>query len=261
MGRKLFLVAFAAALLCAGCKVDASTTITLDKSGAGTVAVRLRLDPSAVQLVDRGGGTLEKRVVLTDLRKTGWRVSAWQHLSGGAASIRLSHPFGNEKELEQVVTSLSGSKGLLYDAHLTRSRNLVQDRDGVSVVADTTALKSGVRKDAELSARLKATGVNPDQVDFALGSALKKAFSMEVTLALPRNKTRTFFIAPGTRDTVNLSSSEIHWNRFIILMIGGMLVFLALLLYLSASISARRRRARELEFAAVRARKGSHPVM
>ena len=57
------------------------------------------------------------------------------------------------------------------------------------------------------------------------------------------------------------SSSKVQWNRIMLTMIGGMLVFLALLLYLAATISAHRRRSRELEFAAKRAGAISDPLM
>ncbi|MCU1430630.1 MAG: hypothetical protein JWL83_4630 [Actinomycetia bacterium] len=261
MGPKWLVILVLGALLAAGCKVDTSATITLDKSGGGSVAVRVHLDRSAVQLVERGGGKLESRIVLSDLRGSGWKLAPWQRAPDGGATIRLVHVFGNGTELQRVVASISGTKGLLRDAHVTRSRNLVQDRDGVSVVADLSALKSGVRDDQQLASRLQAAGVNVAQVDFVLGAQLKKAFTLAVTLAVPPNKTQTFSIAAGQRDTVNLSSSKVHWNRFIVLMIGFMLVFLALLLYLSASISARRRRTRELQFAAARSRSGSYPVM
>src|SRR5689334_25422486 len=81
--------------------------------------------------------------------------------------------------------------------------------------------------------------------------------------AVPRDKTRSFAVAAGERETVNLSSTKFQANRLALLLIGAMLVFLALLLYLSASISARRRNTRALEFAAAKARRGqqSQPLM
>jgi hypothetical protein len=142
-----------------------------------------------------------------------------------------------------------------------RTRNWLQKRDGVTLVVDLGALKSGVRDDEELANRLRAAGVDVDAVDFILAQQLRQAFSMRMTLAVPSGKRRTFTINEGERQTVNYSSSKFQTNRFALLLIGIMLVFLSLLLYLSASISARRRRSRALEYAAVRSRRGAQPLM
>jgi hypothetical protein len=259
--RRWMVLVVLGAVLCAGCKVDATTAIQLRPDGGGRVTVRVRFDKQAVGVVERGGGKLEDRIVLTDLSRSGWRVSPWVRSEGGSATLHLSHEFRNGDELGRVVAQVAGSNGVLRDVHETRTRNMLQQRDGVSLVADLGVLKSGVRDDKEVAARLRAAGVNVDAVDFILAQQLRKAFSLRVTLSVPRNKTRSFSIAAGERQTVNLSATRFEANRFAVLLIGAMLVFLSLLLYLSASISARRRRARALEFAAVRARRGSQPVM
>jgi hypothetical protein len=249
------------ALLCASCKVDATTAIHLNKDGTGTVAVRLTLDAQAVGLIEQGGGKLENRVVLTDLKHAGWTASKWQRYPGGGAVITLSHTFQNPSELTQVLTDLTGKNGVLRDIHVTRTRNMFETRDGITLTADLGLLRSGVRDDKELASRLKAAGINVDEVDFVLGSQLQQAFTLGVTLGIPPNKTTTAHLAAGQTDTVSLSSSKVQWNRIMLTLIGGMLVFLALLLYLSATISAHRRRSRELEFAAKRAGAISDPLM
>jgi hypothetical protein len=259
--RRGVLFVVLGALLCAGCRVDARTTIHLDAHGGGSVIVHVRLDKEAVQLVERGGGKLEQRIVTSDLKAEGWRLSSWSRDADGSATLTLSHVFRNGEELARIMDQVGGHNGVLRDVHVTRTRNVLQERDGVALVADLSALKSGVRDDKELAARLKAAGVNVDAIDFILAQQLRKAFSLAITISVPRNKTRTFSVEPGEQQTVNLSSMKFETNRFALLLIGAMLVFLSLLLYLSASISARRRRARALEFAAVRAQRGSHPVM
>jgi hypothetical protein len=261
MRRRWLLLLLAGALMCAGCKVDAITTIRLDPNGTGAVSVRIRLDADAVALVERGGRPLDQSIVLADLQQSGWKFSAWERVEDGSATLRMAHVFRDEAELAELLSQLSGPNGVLRDVRVSRTRNFLQRRDGVTLVTDLSALKSGVRDDEELASRLRAAGVNVDAVDFILGQQLRDAFSMRVTLVVPKDKQRTFSITPGERETVNLSSTKFQTNRFALLLIGIMLVFLALLLYLSASISARRRRARALEFAASRARRGSQPVM
>jgi hypothetical protein len=260
MHRRGWVAVVVAVLLCAGCKVDATTTIRLEPDGSGVVSVRARFDGEAVDVVERGGGRIEDEIVLSDLRERGWTVS-WQRGRAGSAAVALVHRFRDEAELSQLLEELAGTGGILRDARLTRTRNLLQRRDGVSLVADLSALRSGVRDDEELAERLRAVGVNVDAVDFILAQQLRRAFSLRVTLMVPDDKTRSFLIDSGERETVNLSSSHFQANRFALLVIGGILVFLSVLLYLSASISARRRRARDLEFAAARAQRGSQPLM
>jgi hypothetical protein len=249
------------ALLCASCKVDAATTIQLNKDGTGTVTVRLTLDAQAVGLIEQGGGTLENRVVLTDVKRAGWTASRWVRQPDGGAVITLTHPFHNGAELTQVLTDLTGKNGVLRDVHVTRTRNMFETADGLTVTADLGLLRSGVRADKELSSRLQAAGINVDKVDYVLGAQLQQAFTMGLTLVIPTNKTTTMHLSGGQTDTVSLNSSKVQWNRIMLTLIGGMLVFLALLLYLGATISAHRRRARELEFAAHRAGAMSDPLM
>jgi hypothetical protein len=249
-----------AALLCAGCKVEASTTIHLNSDGTGVVTVQVRLDREAVRIVQRGGGKISDRIVLDDLRESGWNVKPWVLLAGGA-TLRMTHSFRDGDELASVLADLTGRDGVLRDSHLTRTRNVLQERDGVSVVADLTALKSGVRDDKQLAAKLQAAGVNVDAVDFVLAQQLRRAFRLQVVLEVPRGKTRAFAVPAGERETVNLTESKFETNRFMLIVIGAILVFLALLLYLSASISARRRRSRALEFAVSRAQRREPPLM
>src|SRR5204862_324015 len=71
-----------AALLCAGCKVDARVDVTLHADGSGTVRARVALDADAVQRLTRHA-SLDKAVPLGDVRAAGWAVSGWT-TSGGA---------------------------------------------------------------------------------------------------------------------------------------------------------------------------------
>jgi hypothetical protein len=251
------------AVLGAGCKVDTTASIRLTDDGSGTISVKVRFDQEAVQVVERTGeGKLEDRIELSDLRGDGWRLGPWVRTKAGGASITLTHSFTNGAELRDIVNALNGNNGLLRDVHVSRTRNIVERRDGLSAVADLRKLRSGVRDDKELASRLRAAGVDVDAVDYILGEQLQQAFTLHVALTVPHEKTRTFTVNAGDVENVNLSSTKFQTNRFATLMIGAMLVFLALLLYLSASISARRRHARELEFAAVRARRGARePLM
>src|SRR5262249_57819049 len=134
--RRGVVIVVLAPLVCAGCRVDARTTIHLDKDGGGSVTVRVRLDPEAVKLVEKGGGKLEQRILLGDLRKSGWKISSWSRDPDGSATLRLSHLFDNGAELAQIMDQLSGRDGIVQDVHVTRTRNVLQERDGVTLVAN-----------------------------------------------------------------------------------------------------------------------------
>src|SRR5262245_56575128 len=80
-----------AALLCAGCKVDARVDVTLRADGSGTVTARIALDRDAVRELTRHS-SLAQAVPLDDVRAAGWTVSGWR-TSDGAATITLSREF------------------------------------------------------------------------------------------------------------------------------------------------------------------------
>src|SRR5919204_4808174 len=97
--RRLSLVVVACALLLAGCKVDTTLTIDVHDDGGGTVRVRIALDAEAVQNAEAGGGKLEDRVRLGDLRAAGWTVSPWRRARDGGATVTLRKGFADAREL------------------------------------------------------------------------------------------------------------------------------------------------------------------
>src|SRR3954471_8431861 len=134
--RRIAVIVALVAILCAGCKVDATTSIKLDKDGGGAIQVRVQFDAEAGQVIERRGGKIEDRIVLADLRDDGWRVSRWRRRPDRGAVITLAHPFEDAAQLGDLVSGLSGPNGVLRDVHVTRSRNVIEQRDGISMVAD-----------------------------------------------------------------------------------------------------------------------------
>jgi hypothetical protein len=173
----------------------------------------------------------------------------------------MTHSFRNGAELSNVIAGIAGKNGMVRDVHVNRSRTLAEDTDGVSLLADLRTLRTGIRDDPELAAKLRAAGIDVNTIDYVLASQLQQSFSLTVGLAVPRNKQEQVSIPAGQTETVHLSSSKFQLNRVALLAIGVMLAFLALLLYLAASISARHRRSRELDYAASRAQHEPHPLM
>lgn len=240
------IVALAAlATLVAGCKVDARVSIRLEEDGSGSVAVRLALDSEAVAVLEQDGGSLEDRVRLDDLVDAGWRVTKWVREVDGSAWIRVSQSFAGEEELSALISDIGGDGELLAEPRIERTRGFLRARDGVSLVADLEDLETRLLDDEELVSRLESSGLDVAALDAQLQDDLADAFALTVTMQVD-DETRSFRLEPGETDTLDLSATDFDTGRLALLLIGSMLVFLAVLLYLGASISGRRRQERAL---------------
>jgi hypothetical protein len=237
----LCLLAVAAVLL-AGCKVDARVDVTLRTDGSGTVTARVTLDADAVRRLTRHAG-LADAVPLDDVRAAGWDVSGWK-TSSGNATITLSHDFVGQEELSQLLADLGGSSGVFADARLTRSRSWISAKDSVAVTGNLQNLASGVQADAALSRNLAAAGVDVDALDDELRSQLDEAFSLTLAVHAPDGETKSVTLKAGDQERVSATSSRTHTTRALLSVAGVGLLVLALLL-IGASLAAmwRRRRA------------------
>jgi hypothetical protein len=240
--RAVALVALVAVL--AGCKVDADLTVTMRDDGTGTVDLGLTLDAEAVARVETGGRTLDTAFPLDDLRDAGWEVSSWARGQDGSASIVFSHDYSGRDELEQRIDELVGPTNLVRDVEFRRQRGLLRSRDELSVAVDLRAAGSGLQQDPELVAALQAGGLDVATLDQQLQGELRNALTMQVTVEVPGGRTETVEIVPGEEETATAAHSSFDSGKLTWFVIAGILVFLGLLLYLSASVGARRERAR-----------------
>ena len=229
-----------AALLCAGCKVDARVDVTLRADGSGTVSARVTLDADAVQRLTRHA-PLDRAVPLDDVRAAGWTVSGWK-TSDGAATITLSHDFIGEADLARRLADLVGPTGVLRDAHLTRSRSWLSAKDSISVTGDLQHLSTGVKADAALSRNLAAAGVDVNALDAQLRSQLDQAFSLTLAVHAPDGRTQTVELRAGDQATVVASSSRTHTSRVGLVAVGVLLLLVALVLTAASLVATSRRR-------------------
>jgi hypothetical protein len=230
-----------AALLCAGCKVDARVDVALRADGSGTVTARVTLDADAVHRLTTHA-PLDRAVPLDDVRAAGWTVSGWQTAPDGA-TITLAHDFVGQTEVSQLLAELVGSTGVLRDARLTRSRSWIRAKDSVSVTADLHDLSAGVKSDAQLSSNLVAAGVDVGALDDQLRSQLDQAFTLTLAVHAPDGATKTVTLRAGDQERVAASSTRIHVARVALVIVGAALLVLALVLT-AASLVARSRRRR-----------------
>ena len=239
--RGLLAAVVACVVALTGCKVDTTVSVRSDGDGRGKVSVRVDLDAEAVFALQVGGGTLEDKVATVDLADAGWKVSEWQRQEGGAASMSLSKEFVGEDQLAGILDEIAGTDGLLREPRIDRSRGLTRSSDTVRLTADLTGLGSGLAGDVEVARRLEAAGVDVAALDSSLNDRLESAFGMTVTLAMGGEK-RAWKLKPGDERSLVVSQSRIEWDRITTLGISVLLSALAVLLFLSAWLSSRRRR-------------------
>jgi hypothetical protein len=239
------LLAAAVVLLAGGCEVRGQVAIRLRDDGSGSVAARVTLDPAAVASLEAGGVPYSDRISLVGFADAGWQMGEWGRTPGGGATFRMTHQFADEAELTTVLADLFGDDGWLRDPQIDRERGLIRSSNRLRVDADLADLSGGVLADAELAANLQAAGIDPAAVDAQLAGGIATAFRLEVALALPGGGQRVTRLAPGDAQQLSFTSSSTNYDRLVMVGIGVLLAFLGLMLYLAASISARRRRLAE----------------
>jgi len=237
-------IAMACFLALAGCKVDADVMVTLREDGSGTIDTVVALDAEAVARVETNGRTLDTAFPLDDVRAAGWDISAWERAADGSARLFLSHEYAGEGELDQRITELVGPTELLRDPQLTRERGILRSRDELSIEADLRQPGVGIQQDPELVAALEAGGLDVATLDQQLQAELRQALSLQLTVEVEGERTQTIAIVPGEQERATAARSSFDSGRLTWFVIAGILTFLGVLLYLSASVGARRERAR-----------------
>jgi hypothetical protein len=249
--RKLLLALCCCALLSA-CRVDADVQITMHDDGSGTVAVTMTIDAEAVANVEQNGRTLESAVLLDDFRDAGWEVGEWRRANDGGASIVLTREFTGEAQLSARLAELGGSSDVMGSPRVIHERSFLRARDELSVAADLRGLAATIAADEELSATLTAAGLDPATLEQQLTTQLQDSFHLTVGVELPDGRSEEIQLRSGDQQRVTAAHKTFHASRVAALAGVALLGFLALLLYLSASVSARHDRQRRQEAAARR---------
>lgn len=239
--RGVLASVIACAVILGGCKVDTTVSIKSDEAGRGTVSVVVELDAEAAFALQSSGAPLAERVRLGDLDGAGWTVSPWAADENGAVSLHLSKAFVGEDQLQAVLTEITGSGGMLDQAHIGRSRGIVRSSDELAVAADLRGLDAGLAGDAEVSRRLTEAGVDVAALEAILTEGLGSAFGLSVVLRVG-DEHRAWRLSPGDRRSMAVSNSRVEWDKLTTLGIAAILTLLAVLLFLAAWVSAHRRK-------------------
>lgn len=231
-------------LALAGCRVDTTVRVTLRDDGSGTISTSVALDAEAVAQVEQNGRTLETAIVVDDLAEAGWRIDPWVRDGQGGATLKLSHTFVGESQLSRRLEDLAGTTGALGGGRVIRERSFLRSRDELSVDADLGALAAAISNDPELVTSLQAAGLDPAGLEQQLTAQLRDAFRLRVSVAVPGGRVDSTRLVAGEHRRVTAAHKTFDAGRLSLLVMAGLIAFLAALLYLSASISARRDRSR-----------------
>ena len=226
----LLLVATMAVVLCAGCQVDARVTISAERSGAGTVNVRVVLDAEAVAQV----GDVATAFRLDDMRTAGWTVDPPLKGSGGI-TLNASKRFASPGDLQGVLDEVGGRNGIF------RNWTMKVD-DGFAstgyVMGGSVHLTGGLEQfsDSDVATALDglAVGRTADELATALGPDRDRV-KLTVRAEVPDSASseQVFNIGDGTtHDRVIAATDEVTdgspWRWFILagacLLIAGLLV-------------------------------------
>lgn len=242
--RRLLLVVVVTCVLLAGCKVDTTVTIGVHDNGGGSVRVRVALDADAVQNAQAGGGRLEDRVRLGDLKAAGWTVSPWRRAPDGSATVSLRKDFANAGGLAGVVSELSGKDGPLRGVKLERSRGLLSTDYKVKGEADLSRLTAGVANDPDVVAQLTGQRVDVAQIDQRLAQEINNAFRLRIRLVFPGGDVTQVETKPGKKVSLATTTTQFDTTRALLLAGAVVLGALGVIVFIRGEVRRRRKHRR-----------------
>jgi len=241
--KRLVVPLVALAILLAGCKVDTTITVHVERDGSGVVTVDLQLDPEAVRASESGGAKLEDRVRLGDLADAGWKVGAWERTPEGAASLQLSKAFTSPDQVAGIVAEVNGTEGPVRDVRAERDRGVLATSYEVTGAVDLAAMQTGIAADPDLMASLAGQLVDTHAIDQSLLQQVRDALSVKVVVELPDGTTTVQGVA-GQNVEIDASSSVRDDRRIFLILLAIGLIVLAVIVFFGGRHSRRRARAR-----------------
>jgi hypothetical protein len=192
-GAARLLVAVAALVLLAGCRVDVSVLVEVDAGGAGWVRATIDLDEEAAASVEDLAGQLR----IDDLTAAGWDVEGPTAVTGGGARLRASKRFATPEGAARVLRELGGPTGPFASLRLEVGRGAWKTE---SSLRGEVNLSGGlaVFGDEALTGLLgnPTLGLDPAELERELGRPLHEVFTFELVADLPG---RIDANAPSTR--------------------------------------------------------------
>jgi len=228
MSKRFVVVACALAALLAGCKVDTTVTIKVNRNGSGVVTVTAVLDADAVKAAEARGGKLEDRIRVGDLTKAGWTAPTWARAADGSAQLTVSKPFTSPSEVAGIVGELSGKVGPLPGVSVTREQGLFSTTYSATGAIDLKQLHTGLTTDPGIVAALTNQHVDINAVDQSLLAEIRDSLGVQVRVELP-NGTTTVTGVKGATTVIHASTSVLDTKRVVLLAVALVLVVAAVL--------------------------------
>ncbi len=169
-------------LLASGCAVTTRVSLSVDRSGHGTVGVSVTLDRAALQAVG-GLGTLQSELAVEDLRAAGWIVTGPRPLTSGGATVSVEHGFDSLQQAGQLISDVAGPGPfhLVLQAH----RSFWHTSYRLSGQVDLTCGLACFGDSALKAATGSVVGVDPASVPGAAGQTPADVFGFVVDARLP----------------------------------------------------------------------------
>ncbi|MBV8949482.1 MAG: hypothetical protein JOZ99_01295, partial [Actinobacteria bacterium] len=232
--RRVTVVLILAATLLAACRVDATVGVELHHDGSGRVRMRVALDDDARSRVPLAS------INLDDLRAAGW------HVTRDASSITIDKPFARVVDLGATLRELTGSSGLVRVVSATRTPSFFATHFAVRVDVDLRELLAGVPADTDLANRLRVVGLDPAALELQLDGPLRQAVGVQLVMALPDGRVRTWTVPAGGHVDARATSSvangpRVTWFLAAVALAGAALVLVAIA-YVPPGRRRRRRR-------------------
>jgi hypothetical protein len=177
-----------AALVLTGCRVDATTTVTMADDGSGMVAVEVVLDREAFLRVD----DLRRQLRIDDLEDAGWVITGPEATEDQGRRLVAEKPFADPAEGTAVLSEITGDDGSLQAATLTRDKQFGRVEQGFEATLD---LSGGIEtfSDADLTDLLNDLPIGQDvaTLEEELGAPLSELTSFTVVVDLPAGDVST----------------------------------------------------------------------
>ena len=234
-------------LVLAGCKVDADITVTMKPDGSGTIDTFITLDAEAVARVGGGGRTLDTAFPLDDLDDRGLDDLALdprrRRLRDAAAAARLrgrerARPADHRAGRADGAAARSEADPPAGRVAVAR-RARADRRPAPSEHRDPAGPRAGRGAASGRSRRRHPRPAAPER-------APRGAVGLGDGEGARGTRKRRCRCCAGEQETATAARSRFNTSRLTWFAIAGILAFLGVLLYLSASIGARRERARRV---------------
>ena len=198
-----------AAVLLAGCKVDAAVTLEADSDGTGDVTATVTFDEAAAAEV----GPLEDHVHVEDLRDAGWTVIL------GERVVTATKSYDHPDEASEVLQEVGGA--LVSRARVTRSETFAKTTTDVDVELDLTR---GIEVFSDTSVTEQLGGLPP--------GFDPKDLSVSFTAETPGEAAVTVDVPLGEKVAVASTGSDFHVTRLVAAAAAPVLSIAAVVLFL-----------------------------